>query len=508
MRTLEVTLQTSATVLVDESKRANSVSITASKDNTASIFVGDVANQVQVLAPGDSITISPNKINAVYGYASITGQKVIVTIDGLNVSRGTVAVTSNGSVMKENSSVALLGAGEVFTGEAKDLLDFAHVTVFARSDVASAINGLSVEWSTDGINWDESDAFTIPANDGKTFTFGPPTRYVRVVYTNGASPQSMFRLQSICKSVTSKGSSHKIGEAIITEDDAELVKAVLSGEDPNGTFRNVNTTVDGDLTISDNSSGLAIAEDLVTGKTFIHKFGNAPDFDAADNEITVWDGANNGLFAGSPPASYTYSTIADIGTISSSDAGDDQTLEILGLDTNYALVTQTKTLDGQNDVLLDTVLLRVFRVTNIGSTDIAGIVYLRVNGSGQASGVPSVANTVRAIINDGNNQTEMAIYTVPAGKTGFMRSWFASTAGANKNSNYIIKLKARPFGQVFQLKHRSAVSDIGTSEHDHDYGEPEKFLEKTDLEMRTQMTASGGSAASISAGFDVVIKDN
>ena len=205
---------------------------------------------------------------------------------------------------------------------------------------------------------------------------------------------------------------------------------------------------------------------------------------------------------------YTYSTTADIGTISSSNAGDTVDIEVQGLDTNYALTTQTVTLTGQTDATLTTNLIRVFRMKNVGSTDLAGHVYLRTNGSTQTAGVPDTANTVRAMIDNGNNQTEMAVYTVPAGKTAYVRSLDATTAGANKTSNYVVEIFAKPFGQVFQLKKKFAIGDSATSLVQYNYVEPAKYDEKTDIEMRVSITAAGITGASISGGFDLVLVDN
>jgi len=261
---------------------------------------------------------------------------------------------------------------------------------------------------------------------------------------------------------------------------------------------------DGHLQVHNMNDGLSIAMGEVTGVTFIHKFGNAPDFDTGDLAVTIWDGADDGDIN---QMMYVYSSSTDIDTIVSSSASDTGEVEIQGLDGNYDIATQTATLFGQTSVSLDTPLFRVFRVKNIGSVDLVGKVYTYATSS-ITSGVPDDPRKVRAVTDDGNNQTEMAIYTIPAGTTGYMRSFFAATAGANKNSNYVIKLRARPLGGVFQLKHRTALADLGTSHFQHPYIEPEIFLEKTDIEMTVQVLASGVTAASVSAGFDIVLVDN
>lgn len=410
-----------------------------------------------------------------------------------------------------NSTNIPLGVDEVFTGKTRFGISDGICFITIATDTTSAVDGLSIEQSSDGTNWDHCDVYSIPASASKNYSINPHSAYFRVVYTNGTAAQTYFRLQTIHKGI-SKASSHRIKDEIIGDDDCVLVKAALTGENGDGDWHNVKTTPDGYLAVSNNSDGLAIAEGNVTGKTFVHKFGEAPDFDQADGEVTLWDGANDILFSGSPPMSYTFSSSSDIGLISSSDNSDIQDIEIEGLDSNFNLVNQIITLDGTTDVDISGVggtdLIRVFRMINIGNTDISGVIYIRTNGSAQTAGVPDTANTVRAIINNGNNQTLMALYTVPNNKTGYMRSWYAATAGASRSSEYKIKIKARPFGGVFQLKHSSAISDTGTSKDNHPYVEPEVFPAKTDIIMTVEMLLNAATQAEISCGFDIVLVDD
>ncbi len=280
--------------------------------------------------------------------------------------------------------------------------------------------------------------------------------------------------------------------------------STIQGQTPAGEIKEVNVTQDGDLSISNNSSGLAIAEGNVTGKTFIHKFGKAPDFDTGDGVVTVWDGADDNDIN---QMQYVYSTTAAIDSVSSSSTSDTFDIEIQGLDGDYALVNQTVTLNGQNRVALTTNLLRVFRMKNVNSIDNVGHIYCFENVA-LSLGVPTDSTKVRAVIQPTKNQTLMAVFTIEADKTGYMRDWFASIAGASKSSNYIVELRARPLGGVFQLKHESALEDGGTSYIQHKYEEPEKFEEKTDIEMRVSLTEAGATGAAFSGGFDIVLVEN
>lgn len=415
----------------------------------------------------------------------------------------TPAVKIEGLVSEGNSTSTILTAGQEFTGEAEEILNRGIIFVNVYSDVASAADGLKIEQSADGINWDHDDVYTVPAGAGKNYSINPYAKYIRVRYINGGSNQAEFRLQTLCKG-NSKPSSHRIQDTISDDDDAELVKAVLTGK-ANGTFKNVRTTIDGYLAISDNTSGLAIAKGDVSNTTFVHKFGNAPDFDATDGLVTVWDGAEDGTAW--EQMVYVYSTSAAIDSISSSNGADTQTINIQGLDVNYNIVSQEITLNGQTRVTLSTNLIRAFRGFNISATPFLGHVIVYEN-TALAGGVPVDTTKIRVVIDPLAQQTNMAVYTIPAGYTGYMRDWYAATAGANKNSNYVIELIAKEQGGVFRNKHNSALSDNGTSAYQHKYEEPEIFLEKTDIEMRCSVLSAGATAASVSGGFDLVLVEN
>lgn len=279
------------------------------------------------------------------------------------------------------------------------------------------------------------------------------------------------------------------------------VNSQIEALQSDGTAIQLTATDNGNLKVANVEDGLAIAKGEVAGSTFIHKFGDAPDFDPGDGFVSIWDGADDGDIA---QMQYVYSTTDDIDSISSSDNGDTQQVEIQGLDINYELVIQTITLTGQARKALDTNLIRVFRMKTVDTTDNAGHVYCYVN-TAIVAGVPVDTTQVRAVIQPLENQTLMAIYTIPAGKTGYARDWYSSASGLRKTPLNQIKLYARPFGQVFQLKHKAAISLTGSSYIKHLYSEPEVFAEKTDIEMRanTDEVESG-----VSAGFDIVLVDN
>ena len=160
-------------------------------------------------------------------------------------SKASIRVTG---IVAANSTNTPLLADETFTGEWYDAEEYSNLTVVVISDRDSAIDGFRLEYSSDSINIDDVDQFSIKAINGGTgenrqFSFPIPTRYFRVVYINGAIDQTIFRLQTKVHSYRPKSSSHRIADSISDQNDAEVVKAVLTGQNPNRSF--VNAKLDG-----------------------------------------------------------------------------------------------------------------------------------------------------------------------------------------------------------------------------------------------------------------------
>ena len=432
----------------------------------------------------------------------------IVDADGdaaLVTSDGQLHTVMMGKLDTNNNTTATLGANNSYTGTSTDVSGYSAIAIIAGSDVRSATNGLNVEYSPDGSDWHLGESYTITAGSTKFFT--PPvwSQYYRIVYTNGPDPQSSFFIHPTLKKAPIKWSSHAINEAIAAQDDAELVKSVLTGQMDDGTFDNVGITDSGNLRVANVEDGLSIAKGDVTGHSVVHKFGNAPDFDTGDGEINIWDGADDG--ESWENMVYDYSSVADIDRIVSA-SNDTQSIEIQGLGADTNFVVQAITLQGTNPVALATNLYRVFRMKNDNSTDLTGHVFVYTNNP-VTDGVPDDADSIRAMIQPENNQTEMALYTIPSGKTGYMRSWYVTTAGGSRSSAYIMKLYAREPGGVFQLKHRSSIFDTATSHIQFNYVDPIKFTEGTDIEMTIESEASPAALANaVAGGFDIVLVDN
>ena len=97
-------------------------------------------------------------------------------------------------------TITPLGANQPYESGWFDALNYSRITLLAFADQASASDGVVIQQSTDGENVDsEEDAWTLtppaPAR-GSVELYG---RYVRVRYTNGATPQNTFRLMALAR---------------------------------------------------------------------------------------------------------------------------------------------------------------------------------------------------------------------------------------------------------------------------------------------------------------------
>ncbi len=238
-----------------------------------------------------------------------------------------------------------------------------------------------------------------------------------------------------------------------------------------------------------------VAEGSVHGYSVMKKFGENPTITTSSDPEDVWDG--DGI--------YTFSSTADISKMASSDDTDTQTIEVQGLDTNWTLTTQTKALTGQTVVTLDTPLVRVFRMKNIGATDIVGIVQLGTTDATWTDGEIDLSTHTRAQIIDGNNQTMMCIYTIPTGKTGYFYGGGVSML-RSAGTSALFSFRAREFGGVFQVKDRLNVVGTGTSLFNlEDTLIGSGFPEKTDLLIRCdEVEATTG----VTGRFNILLKDN
>jgi len=231
---------------------------------------------------------------------------------------------------------------------------------------------------------------------------------------------------------------------------------------------------------------LDVAKGDVAGHSFVSKFGQNEAIGTGAYE-DIWDNGGD----------YTYPAdgSADITEIVSTSASDTVDIEVQGLSSDGTLTVQTVTLTGTTPVTLTTPLWRIFRMKNEGTVDIVGDVTAE-----------NTANTVEyAKIMNGNNQTLMALYTIPLGKTGYLLQGSSSMAGLTRAYSIDGHFYIRSFGGVFQLKNTFGLQSDGTSFFEKTYPIPLPIAEKSDVRVRGISSAANGI---MNATFEILLIDN
>ena len=410
------------------------------------------------------------------------------------------AINNGSAVDANNSTTTPLGIAGVFTGTATDILSYSAISILVYSDEASATKGLSVEFSVTGTDWHEGESYTITAGSTKFFTPPAQSKYYRIKYTNGATAQTDFHLHAVLKRNSIKWSSHNIDDAIKDQDDAELTKSVITGKRTDGIYDNVSLTNGANMKVSleefdssfiDNplpitSHELLVGEGLVTGQSVVHKFGQNTALNTSTYE-DIWDGG--GVYT------YPANGTAPITNVESTSASDTFDLEVQGLDINGDLTVQTVTLTGTTLVTLPTPLWRVFRMKNVGTADNVGIISADNAGT----------TVTYAIIQIGNNQTLMALYTIPLGKTGYLYQGTNSLVGLIRTYSVSGRMWVRPSGGVFQLKKTFGLQADGTSFINITNIIPAKMPALTDIRVDAISSAANSG---LNTTFEILLIDD
>lgn len=144
-----------------------------------------------------------------------------------------------------NSTATPLGSNASFEGTFEDIKGFASIGILLKTDKDSAENGVSVEWSHDGVTVDRHSTTTIqglPSN-GYFFSIPRQAQYFRLSYTNGSVAQTSFVIQTLLNRTETGSSYIPVGAPIDPLFTATLVKSVITGQQPDGDF--VNASADG-----------------------------------------------------------------------------------------------------------------------------------------------------------------------------------------------------------------------------------------------------------------------
>ena len=224
------------------------------------------------------------------------------------------------------------------------------------------------------------------------------------------------------------------------------------------------------------ASNVVISAGDLAGYSGVHKFGSVWATNGSGWN-TIWTYA---------PTTDLYPWATPSGTITVQSTGaDTMDVTVSGLDLNFEPVSETLTLDGATPVAGQTVFTRVNRAF-ISSGSNVGTILVKIG------------SVVVTTIDIGYGQTLQSFYTIPAGKTGYMLSWYAT---ASKNQETVLGFFQRPEGGAFRITSTMALYQ---NNYSYEYPVPIKFTEKTDLDVRVR----GSSNALVTSEYTLILVDN
>ena len=235
--------------------------------------------------------------------------------------------------------------------------------------------------------------------------------------------------------------------------------------------------------IWDEEFDLNVARGKTRGASQIHKFGATPS-QSINTTATVWDKGDT-LY---PWSAFDTAGVLVVAQVGSNDNG--KTLRVQGLDGDFNLVSENFTLSSSGTVTGTQTFKRVYRGfltdgTNVGQINVSrgGTQVLRILA--------------------GRGQTLMAVYTVPAGYTGYLYHGNCS-AQSGADATGFMYVRYNTVGTTFRVGHTFEVSGDG-GPYDYKFSFPQELAEKTDIDVRLTTRSNNGR---FTAAFDILLIKN
>ncbi len=254
-----------------------------------------------------------------------------------------------------------------------------------------------------------------------------------------------------------------------------------------------------DLFGRDSQFFLDVVQGKIPGHSAVKQNGDNPDIDTTSDPEDVWDAG--GLFPYQSAA-----TLLEVSSDSSDDDGSPagigmHNVRIFGLDGSFNLIQETLTLNGTTVVPTVNTYLRIYAMEgqNSGSASSnVGTIILQVTGGGD----------IQAQISPDFGRSLMALYTIPAGKTGFLLSVFAGMFDATANASIRVQIITRKMvvNPIWIVGGEVSPANSGSSFLERDNQLPAIFIEKTDIRVTTREVTANNTR--VQAGFEILLVDN
>lgn len=246
---------------------------------------------------------------------------------------------------------------------------------------------------------------------------------------------------------------------------------------------------------------LEVAKENINGHSSIHKFGG-------------YDSVPNGSFVDlwHKGGTLTHLTAATLVHLISGDSGDNQAsttgirgATVYGLDATFALVKEDLLMHATDGTIAGpsstTEFIRIYRVKGIN----AGA-YTRITNLGNIDVIADTGGTTQGYIEAGSGQSQGTHYTIPAGKTGYIKR-ISISMDTGKSVDIIVKIRndanviSAPAGVVRSPHHWKGIA---TPVEEIFYAN-NQFSEYTDIWFEAK---GNGAVAEVEVDYDLILVNN
>ena len=252
-------------------------------------------------------------------------------------------------------------------------------------------------------------------------------------------------------------------------------------------IKNTNTATD--VVIADSNYEMNVARGLVDSQYVEMKNGYAPSMNTG--EATVW-----GLNTAYPWSAWTGTgSRLWVGSDNAADVG--QTFYIDGLDSNFARINETVTLNGTTYVQTTKTFYRVNRMYQLTGAANTGNISARVTSS---------SGTQVYYILAGNARGKNGIFTIPAGYTAYILYGDASSyknGSGNVSGQVDMYTRTNSTGTMPFMNQFAAV--VANGQYRNEFNVPLQIPQKTDIDVRFNPS---GNATTVSVNWEMIMVPN
>jgi hypothetical protein len=242
---------------------------------------------------------------------------------------------------------------------------------------------------------------------------------------------------------------------------------------------------------------LAAVSNRITGVTVVQKYGKNSDLDTGTAPEDIWEGG--GVYTGFPTGAAETLSVFSSSPLDTAAGTGARSVTVMGLNASYVSTQETITLNGVTPVASVNQYVRcTFMITATSGSNNqafnAGIITVR-----HTTTVANVFHQMPAGLNTVNNTA----FTIPAGKTGYLR-YLNSVIQGGSSSWAEANIWTRAFGQSPRVRRPYTVA-FGSAYSAEIYGGI-VFPEKSDIILR--VTSVSANNISFAGGYDLILVDN